>query len=672
MQGNQDTASFIKSFTGSHHFVLDYLMEEVLQQQSESVQAFLLRTSILDRLCGPLCDAVLGISCRRLRVRRPWNISNMPTCSLSHWITSGTGTAITIFLRDLLRQRLGQSLKTEAIAEHHIRASQWYEDHGLELEAFHHAAAANDVERAARLIEGKGIHGKPDLPLYFRGVLVPVLNWLASLPKTVLDARPLLWTTYASVSLATGQPAGVEQKLQAAETAIAANAASAAILQGAEPDDKTRDLIGRIAAIRATLAIYQNQVETIICQSRRALEYLHPDNLAFRTFTTWKLAVAYDQQGNRVAAGQAYTEALAIAQASGNTITTFVASSSLGRVHEEENQLHLAAEIYRRVLQLARDLPLQVPFYQANLGLARICYEWNDLEAAERYGQQSAELAGHIGKSDEFIPCQLFLARLKLARGDASGAAAMLAQADQFARQKNFNRRLPEIAAAQILVLLRQGSLAAAVELAKQYELPMSRARVLLSQGNPSAALAMLEPLRQQMDEKGWQDERLKGMVLLAIAHHAHGEKDQAAQRLGEALALAEPGGFVRTFVDEGEAMRSLLALLIEKRSRNRDHPLSGYAAKLLAAFTQPLAAPKSGMVEPAARIEPAPLFEALSERELEVLKLLRSELSGPEMAQQLSVSLNTLRTHTKNIFNKLGANNRRAAIRRAEELGFF
>ncbi len=167
----------------------------------------------------------------------------------------------------------------------------------------------------------------------------------------------------------------------------------------------------------------------------------------------------------------------------------------------------------------------------------------------------------------------------------------------------------------------------------------------------------------KQMEAKRWADERLKVMVLQAVALHAHGEKDKAVQLLGEALALAEPGGFIRIFVDEGEPMR----LLIEKRSRNRDHPLSDYVDKLLAAFTQPVAAPISAIIH-----QKSDMIEPLSERELEVLKLLRTELSGPEIAQQLIVSLNTLRTHTKNIYNKLGVNNRRAAIRRAEELDLF
>ena len=217
MQGHQDAASFIKSFTGSHHFVLDYLVEEVLQQQPESVQTFLLRTSILDRLCGPLCDAVLldpsASGQETLEYLERANLFIVPLDNERRWYRYHH------LFADLLRQRLHQSAASstgdegKGVAELHSRASQWYEDNGLEIEAFHHAAAANDVERAERLIEGKG------MPLHFRGAVAPVLDWLESLPTTVLDARPSLWVTYASVSLVAGQTTGVEEKLQAAEAA---------------------------------------------------------------------------------------------------------------------------------------------------------------------------------------------------------------------------------------------------------------------------------------------------------------------------------------------------------------------------------------------------------------------------------------------------------------------
>jgi LuxR family maltose regulon positive regulatory protein len=231
-------------------------------------------------------------------------------------------------------------------------------------------------------------------------------------------------------------------------------------------------------------------------------------------------------------------------------------------------------------------------------------------------------------------------------------------------------------------VLLHQGDLEAAAHLAQIHDLPFSQARVFLARGDAPGALAVLEPLRQQMEAKGWADELLKVRVLQAIALHVHGEKNKAVQLLSDILALAKPGGYVRLFVDEGEPMRLLISdfrLQIEKRPRQSVEEdmqqMKAYSAQLLAAFSKALNAlvPKSTnpnlLVPDSLQGKSEFLPEPLSGRELEVLKLLRSELSGPEIAQQLIVSLNTLRTHTNNIYNKLGVNNRRAAVRRAEEL---
>lgn len=408
------------------------------------------------------------------------------------------------------------------------------------------------------------------------------------------------------------------------------------------------------------MAVTQYQVETIIAQSRRALEYLHPDNLAFRTSTTWKLGYAYHLQGNRAAASQAYTEVISIGQASGNIIFTIMATIGLGNVQEAENQLYLAAQTYRRVLQLVGDPPLPAAC-EAYLGLARIFYEWNDVNAAQQHGQQSLQLARQVENSDRFVACEVFLARLKLAQGDVAGAAAILAKADQFARQHNFVFRMPEVAAAQVLTLLHQGNLAAAAHLAEKHELPISQARVHLAQGDTSAALAALGPLRQQMEAKGWQDERLKVMVLQAVANHAHGEKDKAVQLLGDALALAEPGGFIRIFVDEGQPMARLL---YEALSRGI---APDYVRQLLAAFpsaepeqTDSLKtqAPKSDLIEP------------LSERELEVLELIAEGLTNQEITSRLFLSLHTIKVHARNIYGKLGVHNRTQAVTRARALG--
>ncbi len=648
MQGHQDTASFIKSFTGSHHFVLDYLVEEVLHQQPESVQAFLLRTSILDRMCGTLCDAVLvspsASGQETLEYLERANLFIVPLDNERRWYRYHH------LFAELLRQRLHQSVSSGngegVLAEYHIRASQWYEDHHLEIEAFQHAAAANDIERAERIIEGKGI------PLHFRGAVAAILDWLGSLPKTELDARPSLWARYAMLLLVTGQTTGVEEKLQAAEAA----------LQGTEPDDKTRDLIGQIAAARATLALTRYQPEAMITQARCALEYLHPDNLFSRSRAIWTMGFAYQVQGDRDAARQAYTEAIAISQASGNIRFTIVATISLGVIQEFDNHLAQAAETFRRGLQLAGDHPQ--PFEnEAHLGLARIFYQWNDLEAAEQHGQQGLHLARQFDRViDRFVICEVFLARLKLAQGDVAGAAAMLAETERSVRQNHFLQRIPEVAAAQVLVLLRQGNRTAAAELARTHELPISQARVYLAQGDPSAALSLLSPFRRQMETNGWADELLKVMVLQAVALHELGDKDRAVQLLGEALALAEPGGFIRLFVDEGAPMAQLL---LEAASLG---VIPDYTGKLLAAFDAEVqkSQPQSGLSSV------QPLIEPLSQRELEVLRLIAQGLSNHQISERLFLALDTVKGHNRRIYDKLQVQRRTEAIARARELGLL
>ena len=648
MQGHKDTTSFIKSFTGSHHFILDYLVEEVLEQQSKSAQTFLLRTSILDRMCGPLCEAVVLESSvsgqKTLEYLEHANIFVVPLDDERHWYRYHH------LFADLLRQRLQQSVGT---AEYHKRAAAWYEDKGLDIEAFQHAVAANDVERAERLMEGKG------MPLHSFGAVNAILAWLASLPESVLDARPLLRVRSATMALTNGQTSGVEEKIEAAEKA----------LNNADLDPQTRDLMGQIACARATLALTRYQPDVMITQARRALEYLLPENLRFRFTANWALSGAYQLQGDRAAARRALRAALAIRQDSVSMFSRILAINQLGLLQELENKLYLAAETYRSALPLFGEHP-QPSAAAAHLGLARICYQWNDLETAEQHGQQSLHLARQFDRViDRFIVSEVFLARLKLARGDVDGAALLLAEAEQSARRQNFLPRLPEIAAAQVPVLLQQGDVAAAAHLAQTHDLPVSQVRVYLAQGKPSQAMVLLEPLRRQVEAKGWKDEQLKVIVLQAVAHHAHGQKDVAVQLLGEALALAEPGGFIRIFVDEGEPMRSLMLdfkLSIEKQGL-ADHKPIACVDKLLAAFPPIMSPPQSEDAQ-----QKSTMREPLSPRELEILKLIAQGLSNREIGARLFLALDTVKGHNRRTFEKLQVQRRTEAIARARELGLL
>ncbi len=654
MRGHVDAAGFIASFTGSHRFVLDYLIEEVLHQQPERVQSFLLRTSVLDRLCGPLCDAVVDDPStpgrETLELLERSNLFVVPLDHERRWYRYHH------LFAELLRQRLHQQLALPAadqepgVAELHVRASVWLEDHGHELEAFQHAGTAGDVARAERLIEARGV------PLYVRGGLDPVLRWLESLPTPVLDARPTLWLTWATALLIAGYITRVEPALQAAEAAIRA----------LPPDDTRRDLLHRMAGPRSILALMAedaSQLDAIIAQAQQALRALPPDNQRERGTASWKIGLAYLIQGERAAARPAFVDAIAAGEASGNTHITILASTGLGKLQELDNQLHQAAETYRRVLQLVGDPPRPVAC-EAFLGLARLSYAWNDLDAARINAQQSVDLAHQIDIAT-FASSELLLARLQLATGDVRGAIAALAQTEQAVRERALWFRLPAIAATQILALLRHGALADATRLAQAYDLPGSLARVHLAHGDTPAALRVLAGWRAQAAARGHADDLLQALVLQAVAHDAHGDQDAALRTLGEALALAEPGGIVRVFIDEGAPVARLLS---------RAHALGirpAYVGRLLAA-----AAADTDTRTRAAILPSGPnadhLVVPLSGRELEVLGLIAQGLSNRDISERLFLALDTVKGHNRVIFSKLQVARRTEAVARARELNLI
>jgi len=375
------------------------------------------------------------------------------------------------------------------------------------------------------------------------------------------------------------------------------------------------------------------------------------------------LAYAYHFRGERAAAARACAEALSIAEASGNILDAIIATPLMGQIQQLENQLHPAFETFQRTLRLLGDNYPPPSTGEAYRSLATIYYEWNNLDSAEHYGQTSLQLLRQYDRIiDRFIISEVFLARLKLAQGDVPGAAAMLAETEQSMRQNNFVQRIPEVAAAQVLILLRQGDLAAAAHLAQTHDLPFSQARVLLAQGDPSAALALLSPLRRQMEAKGWVDEQLKVMVLQSVALLAHGEKDKAVQQLSKALALAEPGGFIRLFVDEGAPMAQLM---YETASYEA---MPDYIGKLLAAFD----AEERKSQSKSDVLSNQPLIESLSLRELEVLRLIAQGLSNREIGERLFLALDTIKGHNRKIFNKLQVQSRTKAVARARELGLL
>ncbi|WP_217592006.1 LuxR C-terminal-related transcriptional regulator [Cohnella sp. GbtcB17] len=399
IQGDRGSDRFMQSISGSHRFVLDYLVEEVLHRQPEAVQDFLARTSILDRLCGSLCDALMPDSDipggQRLLELERQNLFLIPLDHERRWYRYHH------LFAESLQRKLQDRLDASGIAELHGRASAWYEAQGFEIEAFGHAAASADVDRAARLLEGNG------MPLHLRGAASLALQWLASLPRAELDARPALWVMYGSALLIAGKPTHIEPKLRAAEAAFegvpqdarvkdwigiiaATRAAVASLAMAATPsgsdlklqaaeasmqttaqDDKTEDLIGLIAPAKDAGAGASAEIlDRVIAQSSRALAYLGPDQLPVRTSAAWMLGVASQRRGDYAGARQAYREVVSYSHLLGHTLMAVLSWIGLGQIEEAAGDPEAAAASYEEALRLAGDLPLPA-LREAQAGLRR-------------------------------------------------------------------------------------------------------------------------------------------------------------------------------------------------------------------------------------------------------------------------------------------------------------
>jgi LuxR family maltose regulon positive regulatory protein len=678
MQGHQDAASFIQSFTGSHHFVLDYLIEEVLQQQSEDIQTFLLRTSVLDRMCGPLCDAVLGSPStsgqETLEYLERANLFIVPLDDERRWYRYHH------LFGELLRKRLGQNLVPGEIARLHIQASEWFEQNGFPSDAIHHTFAVEDFERVAKLAE-------LNWPAMNESVQsIKWLGWLKKLPEEIIRARPVLCVNCAWAFLNAGELEAAEAKMRDAEywlepktiTGERSDASSSEMVVVDEKQYKSLPVV--LAIARAYHAQAIGDISGTIKYAQRVLDLSPEGALQFPGVASSLLGLAQYASGNLDAAYRAFSDGLASMDPYDAISGNFV----LAGIKLAQGQLNTALSIYEKAIRLVLERGEPMPLGTEDLysGISELHRERGDLETAAQDLLTGRELGEQVELPDWQHRWYIAQARLHETKGDLDGALDLLEEAE-----RRFVRTpvpiIRPIAALKTRIRIAQGKIAEALDwvLARDLSVDddisylhefehMTLARVLIAQEKRGPAedsihdaQGLLERLLQAAEEGGRKGSVIEILVLQALAHDAQGNLPPALVSLERALTLAEPEGYVRIFVDEGEAMR----LLIEKQSHNRDHPLSGYAHKLLTAFTQPAITTKSVIIH-----QKSDMIEPLSERELEVLRLLSTDLNGPEIARELTVSLSTVRTHTQNIYAKLGVNNRRAAVRRAEELDLF
>ncbi|NTW97172.1 MAG: AAA family ATPase [Oscillochloris sp.] len=689
LRGHQDAAGFVHSFSGSQRFVLDYLLEEVLQQQPTLLQQFLLRTSVLDRLCGPLCDAVLampvGTGQTTLEAIERANLFLVPLDDQRCWYRYHH------LFGELLQQRLPQeaAMDAGAIATLHLRASSWYEAQGLLLEALHHAAAAADPARLAALAERAWAHMDSSFQADAWG------HWVGQLPEEVLRARPVLCTQYAWALMDTGQIEASEAWLRNAERCLSAadrprpgshdGGASMVVVAS----ELLPSLPARIAAARAFLA--QSRGDFVAAQQYAATArdlsaetepLLHAQATVLAGMSQWAT-------GALEAAYSAFAAWVEHTREAGNLAFALASGFYLAEIRLAQGQLREAARLYRQFLTLVptdhEALRMAAP--HLHLGLAVIAHEQGDAQAATLHLRTSQEQGEQAALIDWPFRWRLAQARIEESSGNWEAALDLLDAAEQRYRPNPVPNLRP-VAALKARVYMRQGNLLAAtawvaacgvtatdaLSYRREFE-HMTLARVLIAKLTRSViardrrehvasdqhdVLDLLTRLLAAAEAGGRIGSQIEALLLQSLAHEALGDSGQARIPLQRALALAEPEGYGRLFADEGAPLARLL-----EREREAGGGMQPYVHSLLNAFG------KQAAVHPSSFI-PHPLIEPLTAREREVLRLIAEGLSNQELAARLHLSPQTVKVHTRNIYSKLGVASRTQAVARGRDLGFL
>jgi LuxR family maltose regulon positive regulatory protein len=647
--------AFLADFTGSHHYVFDYLADEVFQRQPDAVRTFLMQTAILARLCGPLCDAVTGRGQGQtmLEYLDQTNLFLIRLDSRRHWYRYHH------LFQDFLRERMERAIDRTGLALLHRRASAWFEQQGLLGEAVDHALSAQAWEDAMRWLSP--IMGNEQFYDYY----LDWPRWLAVLPDSALQADPDLCLRLAWILVLTGHAEAAERPLGLAES----------IWRAAGNQLKVGELLGYHA-----LALgFKEDFPRAMQLAQQALAKLPADAIEQLGVPCFVLGYSNLWFGHIGSATSLLTTALKAFQGSNERLLLLAAAAALAWASQLQGQIQRAAALYQDVIHRAGDTThLQQPVVYCRLGM--LCYEWNDLAAAEHTLREGFAVGQRTGRGRYFPNAYSALARVLWARGDIARATDMIEQALAAARLLDSPPNLAEAVMWQAWLWLVQGDLPAAVHwlttLALNAEdevvyerqaeyLMLARIRIAQERQAPGsvdidAIVCLLDRLLRAAQADGRMYDRIAILALVSHAHATQPDPNQALVSLAEALALAEPEGYIRTFVDEGAPMRSLLrAQRAHLPASEMNTRLLAYIDRLLEAFPQdvPAGPPESTISQP------------LSERERAVLQLIADGRSVQEIATLLVISAHTARTHIKNIYAKLDAHNRIQAVEQARTL---
>jgi LuxR family maltose regulon positive regulatory protein len=671
MQGRDDISGFIKTFAGDNRYIVDYLVDEVLERQPEHVRSFLLQTSILDRLCGSLCDAVTGQAHSNVLLEdlERGNLFVVPLDDKRHWFRYHH------LFADVLYTHLMQE-QPDSLPNLHRHASQWYEHNVFMADAVRHAIAAQDVERAAGLAELEWS------TMDRSRQTVAWLAWVTALPDDLIRNRPVLSVGYSWALLDNGELEAAEARLRDAEWWLENPSSEMVVVDEAE----FQSLPATIASARAYLALTHGDMPAMMQYARQAIDRLSSQDHIRRGIPAGLLGLAYWAAGDLAAADQSLAESMSSFQKAGNILLAITGTFVLADIRMTQGHLHAALNTYRQSFQLAQGQNELVLRGTADLhtGLSELHCERNDLEAATQNLLSSKALGEHSGLPHWQFRWCIAKARLMAAQGDLDAALDLLDAAElHYVRGPVPDVR--PIAALKTRIWILQGRLADARRWVRERGLsiddPLSYvgefehvtlARLLIAQYQQEdddnamdAAMGLLERLRQAAEAGGRMGSLIEILILQALAYHAQNDIDSALLALQHALTIAAPEGCIRIFVDEGVPMAELL-------SAASSHGITpDYTNQLLAAFESE---PNSNAGDSPHFRAPAaqPLIKPLSDRELEVLHLVAQGLSNREISERLYLALDTVKGHNRRIYGKLQVQRRTEAVARARELGLI
>ena len=663
LQGRDDAAGFIAGFAGNDRYVVDYLVEEVLGRQPEAVRSFLLDTSILDRLSGPLCDAVTGGSDGKA-VLESLERSNLFVIALDdsrHWYRYHH------LFADVLRAHLLEE-RPDDLAALHRRAADWYAAAGEPVPAVRHALDAGDVERAADVIERSAIG------LLRQRQEATVRGWLDDIPYDVVRRRPVLAMGFIGALMSRNDVETVGSRLDDLERLMADPPANMVVLDEVE----LARVPGALETYRAALALVAGDREGTVTHADLAIARAAPGDDLTVAAAAALAGLASWAGADLEAAHRGYAAAVRGLERAGNISDVLGCSITLGDLRVTQGRLGDALRTYEEALRLAADHEVDEPLRGTAdmvVGLSQIAFERDDLGATAAHLLRVDSLGERLGLPQFPYRWRVARARLREAEGDLAGAVTLLEEAERV-YVGDYSPNVRPVAAQRTRVLVAQGRIDEALDWARTQHLApddeleyvreyehVTLARILMHQPDASGtalrtARGLLDRLRVAAEEGGRFGSLIEILTLQALAHHAeHSPRDVsgALTPLVRALRLAEPEGHVRVFVGEGAPMAALLEALV------RQDPSWPYPRRVVAGTHRAPSGPVGrSLVDPP------------SARELDVLRLLATDLDGPEIARRLHISLNTVRTHTKNIYAKLGVNSRRAAVTKARGLGLF